>query len=75
MKKRIITVVLALALVFCFMTTAYATMQLFVKPPTGKTLTVEIEASDSIRTLKDKIAIQTSVHPDRMRLIYYLRRC
>lgn len=70
MKKRIIAVALTLALVFCFMTTAYATMQLFINQQTGKTLTVEIEASDSIRMLKDKIAIQTSVHPDRMRLIY-----
>lgn len=70
MKKRIITVALTLVLVFCFVTTAYATMQLFIKQQTGKTLTVEIEAYDSIRALKDKIALQTNVHPDRMRLIY-----
>ena len=70
MKKRIITVALTLVLVFCFVTTAYATMQLFIKQQTGKTLTVEIEAYDSIRTLKEGIAKQTNVHPDRMRLIY-----
>ena len=71
MKTRITSIILRAATVLLMMTAQSAmAMQILVKTLTGKTITLEVEPTDSFKAIKSKIQEKEGIPPGEQHLFF-----
>lgn len=70
MNKRALCLSLALCIAVCLIPAAASAMQIFVKIQTGKYITIEVESTDPVETVRVKIQEKEGIPVERQILLF-----